>query len=77
MGKTNYLFSNSLWEEKEGIKKMGRRTRCMIGNWWMEKVRIRGREKRCLMVKAVEEKENRQRTFKLEQWTEEKEFLKW
>ncbi len=49
----------------------------MIGNWWMEKVRIRGREKRCLMVKAVEEKENRQRTFKLEQWTEEKEFLKW
>jgi hypothetical protein len=30
----------------------------MRGNWRMEKVRIRGQEKRCLMVKAVEEKEN-------------------
>jgi hypothetical protein len=36
-------------------------------NWRMEKVRIRGREKRCLMVKAVGEKERGQRTFKLEQ----------
>jgi hypothetical protein len=49
----------------------------MRGNWGREKVRVRGRETRCLMVKAVEEKENGQRTFKLEQWTEEKEFLKW
>ena len=49
----------------------------MRGNCWVEKVKIRVREKRCLMVKAVEEKENGQRTFKLEQWTEEKEFLKW
>jgi hypothetical protein len=76
MGKTNYLlpsplpFSNSLWEEKEGIKKVGRRTRFLRGNWRMEKLG------RTVEKEKVFDGESKRRKRKLEQWTEEKEFLK-